>query len=265
MPTPPTPAGLAIEHATQSLTAPARTEPLLRHPRPHREEHIAARPLARLPGKIFRIRGWALALARLHRLQLRVSYGGRCRFPGHLLFDATQRLFPARRPLLSLSFPVAARLPPPTLLAHLTGPVGPRAPPATPPHGLLATAGAAIPLLRVMGVERPFTALEQTEPLPKPGTGFLRPTGRGPILNGAHGSSQLPGSSLEAERISPLRGVLIGTSTMVPSIPLGETSGQPTTTAHAVRLAARAATGRDCPVAARATSDRHNGLLGGRC
>lgn len=149
------------------MTALARTEPLLRHPRPDWKENIAARPLARLPGKIFPILGWALALARRHRLQLRVRYGSRCRFAGHLLFDAVQRLFPARRPLLSLPFPVAVRLLPPAPLAHLTGPVGPRAPPATPPRGLLATGGAAIPLLHVIGVKRLFTALEQTEPLPK--------------------------------------------------------------------------------------------------
>jgi hypothetical protein len=110
MPTTPAPARLAVKHATQSLTALARTEPLLRHPRPNWKKHIAARSLARLPGKIFRIRGWALARARLGRLQLRGRRGrtGHCRFPRRFLFDAAQRLFPAGRPLLSLPFPVAA-------------------------------------------------------------------------------------------------------------------------------------------------------------
>jgi len=212
--TTPAPACLAVEHATQSLTARARTEPLLRHAGSNREEHIAARPLARLPGKIFRLRGWALALARLRRLQLRRRHGraGHGRFPRHLLFDAAQRLFPAGRPLLSLPFPVAARLLPATLLACLTGPVSLRAPPPSPLRGLLAAGCAAIPFLRVNGAERLLTALEQTEPLPKPGTGFLSPTGRGPILRQAHGSGELPGSSLEAERTTPLRGVPIGTS-----------------------------------------------------
>ena len=188
--TPPAPACLAVEHATQSLTALARTEPLLRHAWSNREEHIAARPLARLPGKIFRIRGWALALARLRRFQLRglLGLGGHGRFPRHLLFDAAQRLFPAGRPLLSLPFPVAARLLPPTLLARLTGPVSLRAPPPSPLRGLLPAASTAIQRLRMGGSKRPFAALQQTEPLPKPGTEFLSPTGRGPILRQAHGS-----------------------------------------------------------------------------
>jgi hypothetical protein len=106
--TPPTPAPacLAVEHATQSLTALARTEPLLRHSRPNREKHIAARPLARLTRKILGIRGWALALARLRRLQLRdrLGHAGHGRFPRYLLFDAAQRLFPAGGPLLALPF-----------------------------------------------------------------------------------------------------------------------------------------------------------------
>jgi len=186
----PAPACLAVEHATQSLTALARTEPLLRHARSNREEHVAARPLAWLPGKIFRIRGWALALARRGRLQLRGLLGlaGHGRFPRRLLLDAAQGLLPAGRPLLSLPFPVAARLLPPTLLARRTGPVGLRAPPPPPARGLLPAAGTAIPFLRLTGLERLFTTLEQTAPLPKPGTGFLSPTGRGPILRWAHGS-----------------------------------------------------------------------------
>jgi hypothetical protein len=191
-PTPPTPAPacLAVEHATQSLTALARTEPLLRHARSNREEHVAARPLAWQPGKIFRIRGWALALARRGWLQLRGLLGraGHGRFPRRLLLDAAQRLLPAGRPLLSLPFPVAARLLPPILLARRTGPVGLRAPPPSPLRGFLAAGWAAIPFLRVNGAKRLFTALEQTESLPKPGTGFLSPTGRGPILRWAHGS-----------------------------------------------------------------------------
>lgn len=195
LPTPPAPAGLAIEDATQSLTARARTEALLRHPRPKREENVAARPLARLPGKIFRICSGALALARLARLQLR----SRCGFPSHLLFDAVQHLFPARRPLLPLPFAVAARLLLPILLARFTTPVGPRASPPPPTPGLLPALGTAIPLLRVMRMERLFTPLEQAAPLAIRRTTVLSPTRRGPILRQAHGSGKLPGLSLAAE------------------------------------------------------------------
>ena len=42
----------------------------------------------------------------------------------------------------------------------------------------------------------------------------------------AFNERQLPGSSLEAEKSSPPRGVLMGTSRMVPSIPPGEMSSQ---------------------------------------
>jgi hypothetical protein len=189
------PACLAIQDATQGVSALARTELLLRHGRPQREENIAARPLARLPDKIFRIRGWALARARRGRLQLRCL--GRCgRFPSYLLLDAAQCGLPARRPLLPLPFPVAARLLPTTLLPGLTGPVKPRAPPAPPARGLLPAGHATKPLLRLDGLERLFTTLEQA--LAMPAT-YLSPSGRGPILTQAHGSRQLPGSSLAAE------------------------------------------------------------------
>lgn len=232
--TPPPPACLPVEHATQSLTALARTEPLLRHSRPNREKHIAARPLTRLTRKILGIRGWALALARRARLQLRCRLrlgGGHGRFPGHLLLDAAQRLLPARHPLLALPFAVTARLLPPTLLAGLTGPVGLRAPPPPPLRGLLAAGRTAKPLLRVDRLERLFTALEQA--LPMTGTECLSPSGRGPILRQAHGSGQLPGSSLEAEHCSPLRGVLVVTSRLVPSIPPADMRGQRAATPHA--------------------------------
>jgi hypothetical protein len=56
--------------------------------------------LAGPTGKIFEIRDWALALARLSRLQLR-------RFLGHLLFERTQQGFPACRTLLPLPLTIA--------------------------------------------------------------------------------------------------------------------------------------------------------------
>jgi len=89
MPTPtPAPACLAIQDTPQRLTAPARTEPLLRHVWPYREENVAARPLARLPDKICGNSGWALARAQAGRLQLRRCRTGRGRFPSYLLLDA---------------------------------------------------------------------------------------------------------------------------------------------------------------------------------
>lgn len=86
--TTPAPAGLAIEDTPQRLTAPARTEPLLRHVGADGEEDVAARPLARLPDKICGNSGWALARARLGRLQLRRCRAGLGRFPSYLLLDA---------------------------------------------------------------------------------------------------------------------------------------------------------------------------------
>ena len=72
----PAPARLPVQDTTQRLTALARTETLLGYARSNRYEHIAARPLAGPTDKILWNRGWALALARLGRLQLR-------RFLGH--------------------------------------------------------------------------------------------------------------------------------------------------------------------------------------
>src|SRR5262249_33607492 len=115
---------------------------------------------------------WALALARLRRLQLRSFTRVRCPgdLPGHLLLNAAQRRFPARRPLLPLSLPIAARLLPTTRPARLPAPISPRASPPPPACRLLPAARTAIPLLRLLGLERLFTALEQTAPLPKPGS-----------------------------------------------------------------------------------------------
>lgn len=198
--TTPAPARFAIQHTPQRLTAPARTEPLLRHLGADGEEHVAARPLARLTDQIFRIRGWALARARRGRLQLRRCLGrsGGGRFSNHLLLDAVQGCFPARRPLLALPFPIAARLLPTTLLTEFTGPVTPRAPPPPPAGGLVPAASTAIPLLRPLGLERLFTTLEQTAPPPKSRRGDLSRIARRPIQRQAHGSAELPGSSRAA-------------------------------------------------------------------
>jgi hypothetical protein len=186
---PTAPARLAIHDATQRLTASARTEPLLRHAGANGEENIAAWPLTRLPHKICRIRGWVLALVRRRRLQLRdFSRRCPCQLSGHLILDVAQRRFPVRRPLLSSPLPIAARLLLSALLAPLTAPVGPRAPPPLPASGLLTAVATAIPLLRLPRMERSFTALEQTAPLPKPVSRGLSRIGRRLILREAHGS-----------------------------------------------------------------------------
>lgn len=258
--TTPAPACLPIQDAPQRLTARARTEPLLRHSRSHGKENVAARPLARLPDKIFRNGGWALARARLYRLQLRSFTRARrpCHLSGHLLLDTAQRCFPARRPLLSLPFPIAARLLPTTLLTGLTGPVGPRAPPPPPACGLLPAAGTAIPFLRLPGLERLFTPLEQTAPLPKPGSGVLRRNARRSILRQAHGSRELPGVSLAAELLLRREAFLLAHPDGSPAYRREReaASAPPRQPPHPV--ATRAAIGRVCPVAARAGPRRYS-------
>jgi hypothetical protein len=172
---------------------------------------------------------WALALARRGRLQLRERLGGgRCGFcfPSHLGFNGPQCLLPACGPLLPLPLPIATRLLPTILLAVRTGPVGSTALPAPPPGGLLPTGDAAITFLRVGRSKRLFTALQETPPQTKPAPGPLSQLGRSRILGGAHGSGQLPGCSLGAEVTTPLRGVVLGTPGLLPSLPTGVKGSQ---------------------------------------
>jgi hypothetical protein len=150
---------LAIEHATQRLTATARTEPLLRHAWANREHHIAARPLTGTPDKIHLRRGWALALAWLRRLQLR-------RFLDNLFFDLAQQRFPACRPLLPLPLPITPCLLPATRLARFAGPVCAATLPATPVPGALPTCFATVALLGIARPERLLAPLQETTPLP---------------------------------------------------------------------------------------------------
>jgi hypothetical protein len=181
LPPPRAPVRLAVEDATQRLTATTRTEPLLRHAGPDWEHHIAARPLTGPTDKILWNGRWALARARLDWLQLR-------RFLGHELFDRTQQRFPARGPLLPLPRAIAARLLTTTRLAHRAGPVGPAALPATPVPGALTASFAAIALLGIDRTERLLTPLQETAPLPMVRSWLLSPTVCGPILRQAHGS-----------------------------------------------------------------------------
>ena len=146
--------------------------------------------------------GWALALARLPRLQLRrrpplrLPWHG---FLGHLDFDGPQLLLPAGPLLLPTPHTIPMRLLPPTLLSPVAGPIPLATLPPTPARGLLPAGHAAIPLLRLSRMEHAFTALQQTEPLSVMGTALLSRPRPGGILRWAHGSSQLPGSSLGAE------------------------------------------------------------------
>jgi hypothetical protein len=197
-----TPARLAVENSPQSSTAQAATETLLWHTRPQRKQHIAAGPPTGNPGKILRIGGWALALARRFRLQL--HYFRRlclCRhgFLGHLDFDGPQHFFPAGRSLLPAALAVAAGLLLAALLPPFASPVRLATPPPPPPGGFLLTGWAAKVLMRLSRTERAFTTLQQTEPLSVVATGLLRrPRYRG-ILKWAHGSNQPAGSSLGDE------------------------------------------------------------------
>jgi hypothetical protein len=168
MTTTPTPACLPVEHTTQRLTAATTTEALLRDARPQRKQNIAARTPARLTAKIFSTSSCALALARLHHLQLRP-----CR---------------SRRPCFAHALPITTRLLLATLLAPRAGSIPAATPPATPASRLLTATKAAIPLLGMVGVERLFATLQKAEPRPKPRTRLLRRPGRDRILRKAHGS-----------------------------------------------------------------------------
>jgi hypothetical protein len=191
---PAAPARLAIEHATQSMTASARTVTLLRHLRPDPQEHVAARPQTRSAGKIFRNGIWALALAQRRSAQLRhfLDHVDRCLPSGW----RTDLRWPRRLPA---PLAIAARLLATALLAWHTGSVRSAAPPATPTPGLAPARLTAIACLRTAGAKRLFTPLEQTAPLSKVGSRFLCLIRLGPILRWAHGSRQLPGSSLGGE------------------------------------------------------------------
>jgi hypothetical protein len=178
---PPTPTRLAIQHATQRLTAAARTEPLLRHARTHREHDIAARPLTGSPHKIFLMTGWALALARLGRFQLR-------RVLSHPPFDRVQQHLPAGLPLLPLPLAIAPRLLTTTRLARRAGTIRSTTLPATPVPGALTTGLATIALLGIGRPKRLLAPLQETAPLPMARSWLLSPTVRGPILRQAHGS-----------------------------------------------------------------------------
>jgi hypothetical protein len=155
------------------------------------------------------MRGWALALARRLRLQLccpRLQLyclrrpRRRCLgFLVHLDFDSPQLFFPKGGPLLPTPFPVAARLLPTTLLSPFAGPELLATLPPPPACGILLACGAAIALLRLLGMELAFTSLQQTEPLSIVATGLLRRPRRQGILKWAHGSGQPVGSSLGDE------------------------------------------------------------------
>ena len=172
---PPVPPRLTIEHATQSQTAAAGTETLLRHAGAERAHHITAGACTGPANKILRKRGWALARARLGRRQLR-------RFPSHLLLDAVQRLFPACCSLLPLPRAITPRVLPTTLLARHAGSVRAATLPATPVPGTLAAGCATVTLLGIPRTERLLAPFEETAPLPMRRKWFLRPTVCGPIL-----------------------------------------------------------------------------------
>ena len=197
-----TPTRLAVENSPQSSTAQAATETLLRHTWPQRKQNIAAGPPAGHPGKILRIGGWALALARRLRLQLRHFRRLRlcCHgFLGYVGFDGQQLFFPAGRSLLPAALAVAAGLLLTALLPPFAGPIVLATPPPPPPRGFLLTGWAAKMLMRLSRTERAFTTLQQTESLPVAATGLLRRRRCRGILRWAHGSNQPAGSSLGAE------------------------------------------------------------------
>lgn len=208
-PMPIAPARLPVQHATQSLTTPTRTVTLLRYTRAQWKEHIAARSQARLPQKILRERGCALALAPRRRLQLRriyawriLDHGRRDSLPCHGLGNL--RL--VRCPPLPLPRAIAARLPAPAPLARLTGSIRATAPPAPPPPRLLTAGLAAVTRLRTRGAERLLAPFEQTPPLPIVTRCCLRPTRRRPIIRWAHGSRNSLGQVSESScRSTPRR------------------------------------------------------------
>jgi hypothetical protein len=149
---------------------------------------------------------WALALARLFGFQLRwqLFQLRRCchgLFLGHLDFDGPQLLFPAGGPLLLAPLAVAARLLPTTILSPFAGPELLATLPAPPARGFPLAGGTAIALLWLIGMERAFTSLQQTEPLSIVATGLLRRPRREGILEWAHGSSKPTGSSLGGELV----------------------------------------------------------------
>ena len=201
-PAPLMPTRLAVENSPQRSTAQAATESLLWHTRPQRKQNIAAGPPTGNPGKILRIGGWALALARRLRLQLH-PFRRRCLcchvFLGHLDLDGPQLFFPAGRPLLPAALAVAAGLLSPLLLPPFAGPIVLGTPPPPPPRGFLLTGWAAKVLMWLFRTERAFTTLQQTEPLSVTATGLLRRRRCRGILRWAHGSNQPAGSSLGAE------------------------------------------------------------------
>ena len=103
------------------------------------EQLVAAGTVARALARIFRSRGWALALGRR-----RVGRGGQLS--------------------LALTRAVTLTLLPATCLAVPAGAVALASPPTPPAAGRLLTGHAAIATLRVRGLEPAFTALEQAPP-----------------------------------------------------------------------------------------------------
>jgi hypothetical protein len=172
--------------------------------RSQRKQNIAAGPPTGSPGKIFRFRSWALALAQLASFQLRclLREDLRCHgFLTHLNFDGPKPLFPTGGPLLLTALPMTAGLLPPTPLATRAGPIPSATLPPTPARGLLPTGRAAVPLLGPCRMKRAFTPLQQTEPLAVMAKAVLSRPRCGGILRWAHGSDQLRGSSLGGELV----------------------------------------------------------------
>jgi hypothetical protein len=184
------------------VTAAARAETLLRHTWPVRKEDVAAGPLAGLPEKIFAARGWALALARWRRLQLRGRFGtGRfgLGFARYLGFDGPQRLVPACGPLFALALPIAARLLPATLLARRAGAIAPATLPTTPLPGVLLAGFAAIALLGRSGGKELLTTLQEATAAASPAGEGQEGWGNGRSGRCVHGSSARLGTNRKAE------------------------------------------------------------------
>lgn len=199
----------AVQHATQRSTAQARTEMLTRGTRLEGKQLIAARTPTRPPHKIFLSHGWALALARRrqHRCAGRISSCARS----------------AHQPLAA-TLPITPTLLPPTLLPPWRCTPTPAGLPTPPPPRRLPAGHAAKTALRTRGLIKLLTSLQQTAPLPVMRSALLSWTRLGRILKWAHGSSQLPGSSLGGEPLARLRGVLFGPS--VSSIATAAKTGQ---------------------------------------
>lgn len=187
---PPLPvACFTVEHAAQRQAAGHTAKTLGRVDMTHDEVHVTARPFAAASGKIRARFRWALALARCRLVSCRLDSG------------------PFTPPL-----PTTLVLHAPLLLAVRAGAITPAGSTTTPLPRRRAAGRAAITTLRTRRPIPLFTALQQTAPRAVRRTALLSRTRREGILRWAHGSNRLPGLSLGDERLTRLRGVLVGTA-----------------------------------------------------